>query len=334
MTLLAIFLAFCGGALGATIGGLEAFIFTGLTGLVGISLAGAGGTFDWLGVISFGPVFAPWAAFAGGAAAAAYAKKINALDSGKDIAKPLISLKKVSILFVGGIFAILGYIIQFYVGGALPGKIDAGAFAVVTVAIISKLLFTGELFGKVSEEDKKLGGRFSPIAKTSWVPYMTAGVEKTFLAITVGGLSSYITYMMLQNELTAGVAPFVGFCISAISLIFLQFGAAIPVTHHITLCAAYAVAASGGNLYWGIGVAIIAAFAGDLFARIFYNYGDVHIDPPALAIAFTSFLALGVFPITGLYNIQAEMIVIPLVIVASIYSYLEFNWIKKKLKEV
>lgn len=330
MTLLAILMAFCGGAFGAIIGGLEAFIFTGLTGLVGIALAGSGGTFDWLGVISFGPVFAPWAAFAGGAAAAAYAKKINALNSGKDITTPLISLKKVSVLAVGGVFAVLGYFVQYFVGGVLPGQIDAGAFAVVTVAIVSKLLFTGELFGKVNEEDKKLGGRFSPLAKTAWVPYMITGMEKTFLAIVAGGLSSFMTYMMLQNELTAGVAPFIGFCISAISLIFLQFGAAVPVTHHITLCAGYAVAASGGNLYWGIGAAIIAAFAGDFLARAFYNYGDVHIDPPGFTIALISFLVLGILPKTGLYSVQAEMVVVPIVIIAAIYSVLEMNWIKKK----
>ncbi|WP_312692226.1 hypothetical protein [Caproiciproducens sp.] len=64
---------------------MEAFIFTGITGLIGITFVCAGIPFDWLGVISFGPFFAPNIAFAGGVAAAAYAKKIKALDSGKNI---------------------------------------------------------------------------------------------------------------------------------------------------------------------------------------------------------------------------------------------------------
>jgi hypothetical protein len=325
-----VLLAFCGGMFGAMLGGLETFILVGILGFIGIAFKCAGIPFDWMGIISFGPFFGPHIAFAGGVAAAAYAKKLKVLDSGKMITMPLLSLRKMSPLLVGGLFGILGYIVAFGVGKVLPGKIDGVALTVVISAIIVKVLFTGELFGKVGDEDKKLGGRYSPTAKTAWVPYMSAAWEKTLLAIAVGGLSAYVTYLMLQNPQTAGAAVFVGFCISAASLIFLQFGAAIPVTHHITLCASYGVVASGGNLYWGFAAAIIAAFLGDFLARTFYNYGDVHIDPPAMAIAVTSFLLLGLGPWIGLYNIQGGIAAIVVIVIAAVYSFFEFNWVKKQ----
>lgn len=325
-----VLLAFCGGAFGAILGALEAFIFTGITGLIGIVFACAGIPFDWLGTISFGPFFAPNISFAGGVAAAAFAKKIGALDSGKTITLPLLSLKKISVIAVGGVFGALGYLVAYGMGKALPGQIDAGGFTVVVSAMAAKLLFSGELLGKVGTEDKRLGGRYSPLAKTVWVGYMTTAAEKTMLAITAGGLSAYVTSVMLQNQQTAGAAPFVGFCISAVSLVFLQFGAPVPVTHHITLCASYAVLASGGNLYWGIAAALFASFAGDFLARTFHNYGDVHVDPPAMTIALTSFLVLGLGTWVGLYRIPGEVAAAVVGIAAIIYSIVEFKWLQGK----
>jgi len=330
MTLVMGLLAFCGGVFGAMLGGLETFILVGFLGLIGIAFICTGVPFDWIGTISFGPFFGPHIAFAAGVAAAAYAKKIKVLASGKSIATPLLSLRKMSVLLVGGVFGVFGYIVAFGVGKVLPGKIDAVAATVVISGILAKVLFSGELFGKVGDEDKKLGGRYSPMAKTAWVLYMSAAWEKTLLAIAVGGLSAYVTYVMLQNAQTAGAAVFVGFCISAASLFFLQFGAPIPVTHHITLCASYAVVASGGNLYWGFAAAIVAAFLADFLARTFYNYGDVHIDPPAMAITVTSFLLLGLAPMIGLYKIQGGISAIVIIVIAAVYSFLEFNWVNKQ----
>jgi hypothetical protein len=330
MTLLGVLLAFCGGVFGAMLGGLLTFILVGFLGLIGIAFICAKIPYDWIGTISFGPFFGPHIAFAAGVAAAAYAKKIKALASGKMITVPLLSLQKLSVLLVGGLFGVFGYIVAFGIGKVLPGKIDGVALTVVISAIVVKVLFSGELFGKVGDEDKKLGGRYSPMAKTAWVSYQSLAWEKTLLAIAVGGLSAYVTYVMLQNPQTAGAAVYVGFCISAASLIFLQFGAPIPVTHHITLCASYGVVASGGNLYWGFAAAIIAAFLGDFLARTFYNYGDTHVDPPAMAIAVTSFLLLGVGPWIGLYKIQGGIVAIVIVIIAAVYSFLEFNSVAKQ----
>lgn len=73
--------AFADGAFGAAIGALPAFIVTGLMVIAGE----AGGLGGVTGDIAFGPVFGPHIAFAGGAAAAAYAAKKGYMNSGFDV---------------------------------------------------------------------------------------------------------------------------------------------------------------------------------------------------------------------------------------------------------
>ncbi len=188
-----------------------------------------------------------------------------------------------------------------------PGKFDSIAFTIVSMAIIGKVLF-GEaglkgFYGSTPEEIKEVGGRFSSKSPIQWLPYLSSGLEKLLAAVSFGGASAYITTIMLQNPETAGVAAFVGFFMSAASLLWLINGFAIPVTHHITLCASYAVVASGGNIVWGLIGAIIAAFAADFLAQVFLLYGsDVHVDPPSMGIAVTSLLLVTIFPAANLTN--------------------------------
>jgi hypothetical protein len=304
MDFLALFISFCGGAFGAAIGALASFILVGLTGLLGIVFVASGASFDWLGTISFGPFLGPHIAFAGGAAAVAYARKRGYFSSGKDIAFGLLSLRKLDVLVVAGLFGMLGYTINYFIALALPGMLDTVALTVFISALIAKVAFGSlglkEIFGVVGEAAKNTGGRFS-VKTPSWVPYQTSIGEKVMLAVVAGGVSGFVALRMLDDPATAGVAALFGFCLSAFSLLFLQFGAAIPVTHHITLCAAYGVVASGGNIIWGFVGALVAVFAGDFFARVFHDYGDSHVDPPAMAIAFTSFLLLGLLPLLGIF---------------------------------
>src|SRR6056297_3362187 len=75
--------AFAGGCFGAAIGALPAFCFTGFAVIAGeaanLLSVGAGESVSLgasiTGSVGFGPVFGPHVAFAGGAAAAAYAAK-------------------------------------------------------------------------------------------------------------------------------------------------------------------------------------------------------------------------------------------------------------------
>lgn len=334
MDLLLLFVAFCGGIFGASIGALATFVFVGFTGLIGVAAAMGGSAANWFGLISFGGYFGPHITLVGGVCAGAFARKMGYIESAKDITKPLLSLKKPSVLMVAGIFGVLGYIVNYYVGLLLPGKIDTVGVAVFLVPMIAKVVFGNdglkEILGTVPESTKKLGGRFSLKAPDTWIPYMVTAAEKTIIAIGAGGLSAYATYVLLQDPTTQSIAVFVGFFVSAASLIFLYMGFAIPVTHHITVCASYAVVASGGNLYWGIAAAIIVAFVGEICSRLFYVYGDCHIDPPGTSIAIVSFIIMGILPGTGIY--QSNQILIPVIIigVAIVYSIIQLITNKNK----
>jgi hypothetical protein len=311
--ILYLLVAICGGAFGAAIGALPAFIMCGIIGLFGVASGISGADFNWHGILTFGPFFGPHIAFAGGAAATAYAKKMGYLDSGRDIVAALMGLKKPQVILVGGIFGGLGYLIQTGAAAVFTkGQFDTVAFTVVAVALISKVVFGNGLLGPLTDE-AKARGRFAYGGENVWLPWQETMAEKVVIAIAAGGLSAFVTHMMLLNPATAGQAPYVGFLVSATLLLFLQYGTTIPVTHHLTLCAAYGVLFSGGDILWGIAIAVIAAQLADIGARLFLIHGDTHVDPPAFAI-FTGSLVAYLLKIAGVYAIGG--VILPIAIIA------------------
>ena len=89
MNIIQLITAFGGGMLGAAIGGVPAFVFTGLTVIIAI-FAGESGM-PVIGTLSFGSVFGPHVAFGGAVAAAALAKKKGLVENGQDLSVPLFS---------------------------------------------------------------------------------------------------------------------------------------------------------------------------------------------------------------------------------------------------
>lgn len=326
MDLLALLFAFCGGAFGASIGALASFIFVGITGILGVIAVMSGAQFNWIGLFTFGSVFGPHICFVGGVTAAAFARKMNYIESGKDIAKALVSLKKPVVLVVGGIFGMLGYILHYVLTFVMSGKIDTVALTVFLVSMLAKIAFGNNgfrVFGTVPTDVEIAGGRYSRRSSVVWIPYVTTAAEKTIVAISAGGLSAYVTSEMLKFPETAGVAVLVGFFISAISLIWLHFGTQIPVTHHITICAAYGVASSGGSILWGLAAAVLAAFMGDFLAKTFHLYGECHIDPPAVAITAVSFILMGIIPLTDIYKTEPTVVPVIIIALAVVYSFIQ-----------
>jgi len=100
---------------------------------------------------------------------------------------------------------------------------------------------------------------------------------------------------------------FLGYAISAISLLFLNLGVEkIPVTHHITLLGAVgaiiAMPAIGSEPVALLVAGIFGAISGllaEVSQRIFYSHSGTHVDPPAMAIAEFMFV-LGVLYLLGL----------------------------------
>lgn len=274
--------AFAGGAFGAALGPLPAFVFTGLmviageaANLVGTALApevpgvaavdvGVGIT----GSVAFGPVFGPHISFAGGVAAAAYAAKKGYMSTGFDfhMAKDITVAHgtKFDVLAVGGLFGVLGAVIRQVSGGyGLPW--DPIAMGVVLSALFHRLFLGYALIGSVgasglldmspferrerrSEASQKSQETSSALGQQRfvvepWLPHQYKWTSVGGLGLIGGVLGAYVA-------LETG-SPFLAFGISAASLFFLNLGVAqCPVTHHITLVsstAALAVVADGAE---------------------------------------------------------------------------------------
>lgn len=289
--------AFGGGAFGSAIGGQPAFIFTGLMVFIGIGVSLSGSDYDFLGNVAFGPVFGPHISFGGAVAAAAYAGRRGEIDSGRDIASPIAQFP--TAILIGGVFGMGAYLVQTVLAALLVVPGDSGLFYTDTVAItvaisaiVVRLMFgrTG-LFGSMTEE-ANARGRFVADGNQVWVVHQQGLLQSSVLGIGGGLLAGFIviTFAQASPDNLAFVAN-LGFGISAVSLVMLQFGFNGPVTHHMTLpagLAAVAILSGGGPETLAIIAAavagIVGALFGELYSRLFLIHGDTHVDPPAFAI--------------------------------------------------
>jgi hypothetical protein len=334
--------AAAGGAFGAALGALPAFIFTGFVVFLGEGLGfinrqlggteltvGQGELAGGLsGVIGFGAVTGPHIAFAGGVAATAYAgKKYPEMEPdgwdyhfGKNILYAFGT--KPDILAVGAIFGVFGAIFNQFAGALLvvsgTGLTDSIALTVVVSAFVARAVFGYPIVGKSAGSsllDMTPFEREEPYAETAadggevplehkgrlatepWLPHQYKWAGVTAIGLIGGVLGGYI-YI-----LTGSI--FLGYAISAMSLLFLNLGVEkIPVTHHITL-----IGAVGAVVFlpeFSPVVALVAAgvfgavsgLLGELTQRLFYAHSGTHVDPPAMAIAI-AMVVVAVLAIAG-----------------------------------
>jgi hypothetical protein len=319
--------AFAGGMFGAAVGAIPAFILTGLAAVIGAGVAIITGDGTLVGAIAFGPFLGPHTAFAGGVAGAAYAAKRGKLDGGKSILTALAGVDSPDVLFVGGVFGALGYLFVWLfsfvsnIGDA--GWTDTIALSVVATAIIVRFVFgSAGLFGKVPASNS----RWVASDEGAWIPWQSKPLQLIAIALAFGFTAAYLTHA--YGDLPGGdTLPVLFWGISAFSLVFLQFGTQVPITHHITLPAGLAVVASG-DIWWGLAFGILGIFLGELAACLFTSYADTHIDPPAASIAVTAtllavFSAVGVFSMTGI-----GAFVVMLVIAGVCYGLL--TWLQRE----
>ena len=337
--LLLLITALAGGAFGAALGALPAFIFTGFLVFLGEGLAILErnlGALDVIGrgeiatgvtgVIGFGAITGPHIAFAGGVAATAYAgRKYPEMEPdgwdyhfGKDILYAFGT--KPDILAVGAVFGALGMLITrvgnavFVVGGT--AVTDFIAVSVVATAFVARVAFGYPLVGRAAgsnlldmspfERGEKRtavdggaetdgGTAKTRLATEPWLPhqYKWSGVASIGV---VGGLLA--GYIWIETG-----SIFMGYAISAMSLLFLNLGVEkIPVTHHITLIgsvgALVALPIVGSEpvalLIAGVFGALSGLF-GELTQRIFYSHSGTHVDPPAMAIAIVMLFVGGLY---------------------------------------
>ncbi len=330
--LLLLIAALAGGAFGAAIGALPAFIFTGFVVFLGEGVAilqrelgtldaveTGGLATDITGVIGFGMVTGPHVAFAGGVAATAYAgRKYPGMEPagwdyhfGKNILYAFGT--KPDILAVGAVFGAVGMLITQVMNG-VGFPTDNIALSVVATAFLARIVFDYPIVGKVAGSnildmspfengEKRVatdgGTETSRLATEPWLPhqYKWSGIIAIGL---VGGILG--GYIWLETE-----SIFLGYAISAISLLFLNLGVEkIPVTHHITLLGAVgailAMPAIGSEPVALLAAGAFGAISGllaEVTQRMFYSHSGTHVDPPAMAIAIFMF-ALGILYLLGL----------------------------------
>ena len=305
--LLSLIGAAAGGFLGATFGALVAFVFTGFAVIAGVvALVGTGST-AFLDSVAFGPFFGPHISFAGGVAAVAYAARRGWISSGRDIVTPMVSLARPSVLLVGAGFGVLGHVLQQAVAATpwFGSRTDSVALTVVLSAVVPRLAFGRT--GVVGPHADGLTGwkRFTPNGQHVWLAYQQSPAMAALLGIFVGAMSAWSSVTLLAAYPDAGGVIYLGFGISAVSLLFLAFGVEVPATHHITLVSA--VAASGFATTVGldpvpavlVGAAFggVTALVGEVFSRFWLIRGDTHIDPPASAIWPMTTVALLLVPV-------------------------------------
>ena len=289
MDIFALVAAFGGGAFGALIGALPAFIMTGCFALAGALVAAGGGADIGVGFMAFGSFMGPHVAFAGGVAAAAYAASKGKLKAGNDIVTPLNGLGEADVICVGGLFGVIGFVISSLLMKTPLGPLtDAVAMTVAISGCIARLTF-----GKTG-----LTGKYTGTEPRVWVTGGKGFTYNVMLGAVVGIAVRFVAASMMQagvSDAALGVYPVICFAFSAISLIFAQTGFAVPATHHITLPSG--LGALAGMAAWGpcgaalgVVIAILASLLGDFAANAFNSHNDSHIDPPAVTIFILTIL--------------------------------------------
>lgn len=275
-------MGFFGGVFGAYIGGLGSFVLCGFLGLVGAAIFVVNGDSTFINEVAFGPLFSPATAFVGGVAAAAYLGRLTrnkriATDvsgAGTDIVTPLYKTQNISVLIVGGIFGLIGQGIVLGLN-AINFVADNAAIAVVVAAMLSRLVF---------DDTNLLGKDFSWKKRTEdWS--LNTIIFNIFASYAIGVLIAVIV------DLT-GVLTF-GFLLGAFTLIFIMMGFNWPMTHHITMCAAFGFLAFGNIWIAGL-FGITAYLLSEVLRRVFNANVDSHIDHPAFTIALHSLLLLNI----------------------------------------
>lgn len=271
--------ALLGGCIGALVGGNTAFVIAGISGVSYLLLGAMGSTPASLIIqktVEY-TLFTPCICFSGGVAAVAYAANKRKYDvGGTNLNKALGFTKDSSVLMVGGIFGLFGFMcLNLFSYLKLP--LDAGALTVLLSAVIVRLLFGNKTIVNPKLKEVSL---FKKGCAAEWF-------FKILIGLVFAAAASYAVHL-------SGTAT-TGFYISALSLLFFLRDSDSPVTHHVTLIAGYATIRSGSIAY-GILFGVLACIVFELYQNTINTNVDSHIDAPASTIATLSLVIFSIFP--------------------------------------
>lgn len=306
MSLSTLLICFGGGVVGAALGGLFSFVICGLIVLMGCVVIMSGGSEFILLQIGLGPIFGPHVGgFTAGVVAVTYAagvKKNLVSETGKDILSPLVDTSW-DVLVVGGVASVIAHLLlQVLAQIPVINTFDIIALDVVIIAIVARALFCQEMpFGNL-DSIKKNGLLGTDKGALSWVPWAAAPSKLITIGLGVGLLSGGLAMGVKETMVASGtyanpggpvVPVIICWSLAAISLIALELGTGeiqkFPVWHCQSILSAIAFLTFDSILIAGV-VGILAALLQELMARLFWNHGSNHIDPPACAIAVGTFI--------------------------------------------
>ena len=321
-----LFYAFCGGAFGAMLGGSAAFALTGVFCAISMAalIGGADAAFLHTAV-AFGPMMLPAVSYAAGATSAHYARWRGYLPwgEGRNTDRALWTLGKPDVIVFGGCIGMLGWVVNSGLARlGLGAVMDTSAAYIWFITLTLKIILDREVFGKPDAESARLG-RFHRRAK-AWQPMMTRPFDMVLYAGVIAGLAACCTNEVLASQSAAlrQYGVFLPFSVSAVVLVLGQGKTKVPTTHHITLCASYAVAA-GGSVIWGVLAGIAAHVIGDFLGRVFHVHGDVYICPAAMSIVVVSLLVMGLLPAVNAYVLPDVPLWCLLAVCAALAAWLQ-----------
>ena len=305
----AIILAFGGGVFGASLGGLWSFCLCGFVTLFGCLVILAGGSDFLLLQVGLGPIFGPHVGgFVSGVVAATYAAGVrhnHPTGNAKDILSPLVDTSW-DVLVVGGVSAVFGLLLVPALQHIpILRESDMLALSIIINIFLARLVFQKEAPWGNRESIRKYGLFGTDGYAISWVGWMSPPSRLVALGAGVGLLSGGVAKGLHTalvplaqkgaiSDAAAMTAPLI-FCwaLSAIMLTMLNFGQGCiqksPVTHCMAIMGAWGFLQTrslAGAMVFGIGAAFIEEYA----ARLFYNHGSNHLDPPAAGIAIATLL--------------------------------------------
>jgi len=321
--------AFAGGALGAALGAVPTLSLAGLFVVLGEVTPGetgplrgappAAGENPLTAFVGLGPVLGPHVAFAGGAAATAYAARKGYLDTdfeyheAKHVTLPLGS--RPDVLVVGGVFGVVGYwLTQLSLRLGLPW--EPVAASVVLSGLLHRLALGYPLVGHLSTSvldmspyesgERRTAADGSGAESTSsrlvvepWQPAHYEWPSVGLLGVVVGLFAGYLAVE------TGSV--YLAFALALVTLAFAAAGVEdVPVTHHMALPASVAALALPSV---GPAVALVVAavfgllggVVGELAQRLLYAHADTHLAPSFVSIVVTS-VVIAVLDVAGVFT--------------------------------
>jgi len=332
--------AFAGGALGAALGAIPTLSLAGLfvvlgevtpgetvgeasagTGAVNATLQGSGATGGdpLTTLVGLGPALGPHVAFAGGAAATAYAARKGYLDTdfpyheAKHVTVPLGS--RPDVLVVGGVFGVVGYwLTQLSLQLAIPW--EPVAASVVLSGLLHRLALGYPLVGHLSTSlldmtpyeagERRMAADGSATEPASgrlvvepWQPDHYRWPSVGLLGVVVGLFSGFLAVVT--------GSPYLAFGLALATLAFVAAGLdGVPVTHHVALPAGIAALAlpSVGPAVTLVVAAVfglLGGVVGELAQRLLYAHADTHLAPSFVSILVTS-VVIAALDVAGVFT--------------------------------